>query len=216
MIFRDCRPVTELFVRGRGPRVGRGDRVLTFFWAAITTRACGWGLDAQDVRYRQFRACDRSTRGSPGSRANRGAQSFSGYDGCPRGKNRGGGAAGGGWTHRTGGLGGRLGGDTHAGGEGNVEGDGVHRVRVSLNGSRGRDDVRGERAGSRVWHGPSCSDGIDQSARSRDLRPRPKPFLSFWRLAFRSVPPNAPARRSPREWNSRTSDSQSPATPPSS
>ena len=125
--------------------------MLTFFWAAITTRACGWGLDARDVRYRQFRACDRSTRGSPGSRANRGAQSFSGYDGCPRGKNRGGGAAGGGWTHRTGGLGGRLGGDTHAGGEGNVEGDGVHRVRVSLNGSRGRDDVRGERAGSRVW-----------------------------------------------------------------
>lgn len=157
--------------------------MLTFFWAAITTRACGWGLDAQDVRYRQFRACDRSTRGSPGSRANRGAQSFSGYDGCPRGKNRGGGAAGGGWTHRTGGLGGRLGGDTHAGGEGNVEGDGVHRVRVSLNGSRGRDDVRGERAGSRVWHGPSCSDGIDQSARSRDLRPRPKPFLSLSRAS---------------------------------
>ena len=157
--------------------------MLTFFWAAITTRACGWGLGAQDVRYRQFRACDRSTRGSPGSRANRGAQSFSGYDGCPRGKNRGGGAAGGGWTHRTGGLGGRLGGDTHAGGEGNVEGDGVHRVRVSLNESRGRDDVRGERAGSRVWHGPSCSDGIDQSARSRDLRPRPKPFLSLSRAS---------------------------------
>ena len=77
--------------------------MLTFFWAAITTRACGWGLDARDVRYRQFRACDRSTRGSPGSRANRGAQSFSGYDGCPRGKNRGGGAAGeGGLTARAG------------------------------------------------------------------------------------------------------------------
>ena len=33
--------------RWRGGGDGRGDSALTFFWAAMTTRACGWGLDAR-------------------------------------------------------------------------------------------------------------------------------------------------------------------------